>query len=398
MENNQKLEKLKWIHFVIDDKFISDSIKCFVSAQLTINRFVYATDSTAPYNYLKPNEVEKISLKEARALVVNDNIDVICLHSFFALPPSIINVINKNICVIWFAWGADLYSNPKPTGPFLDIGNRFLPRTERCLKNLNRSPLRLLKSVAVKLMRRTSSTTATKDEIYQAVNRVDFFSGVFPNEYEMMKNSLTSFRAKQIVHNYIHPEEFKLKDLQTPLQRNGNNILLGNSGTYYINHIDLMHMLKGKIADDISLISPLSYQGSPTYIKSVIDAGKSLFGNQFKPLKGYLPFEEYNKIMNSCDTLILGQKQQAATCNCLTAMWNGLKLYLPENSMNYIFYKSLGLKIFSVEKYKKNDVITKEEVMSNRRIIERFYSFRQWQEDLKNTIIVIKEREYGSAN
>lgn len=36
-----KTKKLHFVHFVIDDKFIHDSIRCFQMANLTKNNFCY---------------------------------------------------------------------------------------------------------------------------------------------------------------------------------------------------------------------------------------------------------------------------------------------------------------------------------------------------------------------
>lgn len=155
-----------------------------------------------------------------------------------------------------------------------------------------------------------------------------------------------------------------------------------------------MYMIKDHILPNQNIISPLSYQIIPTYLERVITIGEKILGERFKPLKNYLPFDEYNKIMNSCNTIILGQKQQAATCNCLTAMWNGLRLFMPKDSMNYQYYSQLGMKIFSIEDdFPDNPQLSDEDIMHNRGIIENYYSFRTWQNDLQNALDLINSEK-----
>lgn len=382
------MSKLRFIHFVIDDKFINDSIKCFEESNLTINYFYIVTNGVSEFQFIKSCKVQKVSKEEALGIICADNsYDVLCLHSLISLPYDLIVKIPSYIKVIWYAWGFDLYSNPKPIGPLLNIGERYMNQTKQIIpkESFNFFVKKRLKNILSKI----NGTYISKDIICSAIRRIDYFSGVFPIEYDMLLEQCPYFRAKKIVHNYIHPNEFKLEDMNQPLDLNGHNILLGNSATYYINHVDLLDKIKNQVGSTTLVITPLSYQGSPQYIRKVIKFGVKCFGDNFKPLISYLTFDEYTKVMKSCDTLILGQKQQAATCNCLTSLWNGLKLYLPSDSMNYKFYKSLGLKVFSLDEFDNSLQLSYEDVIQNRVIIEKFYSYRAWKKDLEDSIKIL---------
>lgn len=383
---------LKFVHFVIDDKFIPDSIKCFENAKLVDNIFYYVTTKSDKLAFLDSNKVKVISPDLAREIIVDDNIDVICLHSLYSLPLSLIPIIGKNIKVIWYAWGFDLYSNPAPTGPLIDIGEKVMPLTKSVLEkaewknNILRKGKKILKKILHK------DNTISYDTVLSALARIDYFSGVFENEFDMLTASQPSFRAQKVVHNYIHPQEFCIDDINEPVKLTGHNILLGNSAAYHNNHIDMMSEIKEHVDLSVKIIAPLSYQIIPSYVEKVIEYGKETFNDRFSPLEGYLPFDEYTKIMNSCDSIILGQKQQAATCNCLTALWNGLKLFLPKDSMNYQYYSKLGFIVFSVENdFQKNPSLSKEEVLHNRLLIEKIYSYRAWVCDLQDTIKLISK-------
>lgn len=383
---------LKFAHFVSDEKFIPDSIKCFETAGLTNNTFFCIAPPNKHLNFLDNKYVKIISADEAYAVIRNTTFDVVCLHNLYSLPIKFISQINPAIKVIWYSWGFDIYSNPAPTGPLLQIGEKFMPITKsfKPKELIFNTILKTIKHVVKNVLK--FSSTVHSDDVYAAIHRVDYFAGVFENEYEMLKEAQQCFNAQKMVQNYIHPEEFQLNDINAPINLTGHNILLGNSASSHNNHVDVMLMIKDYIPDGVDVISPLSYQIVPSYQEKVLAAGAELFGDRFKPLKGYLPFEEYNKIMNSCDTIVLGQKQQAATCNCLTAMWNGIRLFMSTDSMNYKYYSQLGLKIFSIEEdFPKNPILSHEDIMHNRKIIERYYSYRAWVEDLQNSLSILMQ-------
>lgn len=384
---------LKFAHFVTDEKFIPDSIKCFETAGLTDNTYYFVRVNNKNVCFLDINKVNFISIEEAKKIIRSNQYDVVCLHNLYSLPIKFISCIHPSVKVIWYAWGFDLYSNPAPTGPLLHIGEKFMPITKsfKPKEFIFNTILKTTKHIVKNVLKFSSSVHSS--DVYAAIHRVDYFAGVFENEYEMMMEEQSCFKAKKIVQNYIHPEEFQLNDINAPVKLTGHNILLGNSASSHNNHVDIMLMIKDYIPNGVDIISPLSYQIVQSYQEKVMAAGAELFGDRFKPLKGYLPFDEYNKIMNSCDTIVLGQKQQAATCNCLTAMWNGIRLFMPRDSMNYKYYSQLGLKIFSIEDdFPDNPRLSNEDIMNNRRIIENYYSYRAWVRDLQNSLTILMQQ------
>lgn len=387
------VEKPRFIHFVVDDKFIPDSIKCFQDADLTSNKFYYLTENPAAVKYIKNTIVEYINIKQLSD-VINQLIvsDVVVLHCLYALPAQFICKIPKSIKVVWYAWGFDIYSNGYPIKPLIDLNGALLPLTKSKmnyflgLKNL------------LERFRVITDTKGyhTKSSIiqYAAIARVDYFAGVFPSEYDLLKKHCTHFKAKRVTHNYIHPEEFALNDILEPCHVSGNNILLGNSAAYLCNHLDIMHALYDQTTfRDFDIYCPLSYGGNRYYINAVVKEGKSLFGNRFKPLLNYLPLGEYTTIIQSCSSIILGYKQQAATCNCLTSLWSGLKVFLPKTSMNFEEYGNVeGLRVYSIEDDLNDMVLSSKpdfDIVQQRKILSDIYSYERWEKDLKEALKIM---------
>ena len=378
--------KKKIIHFVIDDKFIQDSVKCFQMASLTEDTF-YLVSIDENYSLKYENRfINIVSEAKAIKMVTNGSYDALVLHSLYALSPHILRVVNPSIKVIWFGWGYDMYNNYFPYKPLIPWCI-FKEKTARLHNSFNWKNTRIKLTEPVK--RVVYKDKYSVKVVNEALERIDFFAGVFEEEYDLLKKNNKHIRAKKAVHNYIHPEEFDKKDINLIDHTEGNNILLGNSGGDTNNHIDVLSLLynvTGGNLGDIKIICPLSYGGKKKYVERVLTAGHQMFGDSFEPLTTFLPIDEYNRIVGSCKNVLFGHMRQAATCNCLTSMWKGLKLFMYEDSMDYMHYRDEGLKVFSLDKDLSVDTLginlTDEEILFNRTKIEQRYSYRQWKEDL----------------
>lgn len=385
----------KILHFVIDDKFTLDSMKCFDNSGLTQCTYLYYKPKYKNnIEYLNNTCVKVVDYQKVKDILYSEEpYDAIILHSLYALPADIISSIPLRYKVVWFAWGFDLYSNPYPITPLLPIARRYKKETKLLLRKIE------IKANIQKYIRHIGKLILKKryssNNIYKAINRIDYFAGVFSEEYDFLKSKITCFRAKKLIHNYIHPQEFAKDAIYEPVNLTGTNILLGNSATKIGNHLDLIELMNCRKINVNTIYCPLSYQGTSEYIAAVKSKGENAFGNKFFPMIDFLPFDEYIEIMNSCGSLILGQMQQAATCNILSAIWSGLKVFLPKDSMNYIHYKNEGLTVYSIEDDLTNEAIktprATEEIIATRKIIESIYSYRRWIIDLDNFLNILDQ-------
>ena len=380
----------KIIHFVIDDKFIRDSVKCFQMASLTEDTF-YLVSLDENYSLKYENRfINIVSETEAIKMVTSGSYDALVLHSLYALPPHILRVVNPGIKVIWFGWGYDMYNNYFPYKPIIPC-RIFKDKTARLHNSFDWKNARIKLTEPVK--RIVYKEKYSVKVVQEALGRIDFFAGVFEEEYDLLKNSNKYIRAKKAIHNYIHPEEFDKKDINLIEHTEGNNILLGNSGGDTNNHIDVLSLLYnvtgGKLGD-IKIICPLSYGGKKDYIDKVIKTGRNLFGDSFVPLTSFLPLDEYNSLVQSCSSVLMGHLRQAAVGNCLTSMWMGLKLFMYEDSMNYQHYSKEGLTIFSLDTDLSGECLKQRlpdnDILKNRSFIESHHSYRIWKDNLRKLI------------
>lgn len=361
---------LKLIHCVTDEKFTKRIIDEFdFLAERCISKYVLITyKPLKKFKYISGLEnIEFIEAKNFLKYIESENCDYIILHNFRSLKYSLIANIPHNIRVVWFAWGFDIYGKLL-NKPFVYIPNMYHKETEKLLKPT--------------LEERTHGLIAWinrylhKDIIIKSVNRVDFFSGVIPEEYDMMQR-LPYFRAKPVDFRYASPySHIELSLLDKGVPKLGNDILIGNSGDPRNNHADIFLKLKDVDLRNRKIIVPLSYGGSERYRKQIKSIGKEIWGENFIALENFMPPQEYERIISSCGFRIFGHERQQAMGNISTALINGCKVFVYKSSMIYEHFKKSQVRMYSIEEELNTDGLksmpSKEDTYINiKRMIER---------------------------
>lgn len=175
-------------------------------------------------------------------------------------------------------------------------------------------------------------------------------------------------------------------------QCHGNNIWIGNSAAEWNNHIDAFWQIwkSGALRKHNfdKVIIPLSY-GAPWIRNVVTKVGRFFFGKRMQALVSFMPREEYNTLMLSCSTMIINYYEPAANGNIITALWLGMRVYLSEKSMAYIYYKRIGAKVFTLEKDLKIygfAPLSDEERAENRKVLNQWYSKEHVEQAVKEVV------------
>ena len=377
--------KLSITHCITDDKFLDDAILMFDSIEWIENKYVIVSKKKSPFKYLKSKDVISIiHPNDFQSIYKNEkSCDVLILHGLGVLPMHLIPLINRKIKVVWFSWGYDIYSNKWPQFKLINIPNRIKGNVVK-LQLLNN--LKLFAKAVLKYG--LSGKTLFK----KAINRVDYYSGVFPIEYDLLKK-YSFFTAKRIDFNYTKPNVFCKENIELDPICTGHNILVGNSASYYSNHMDSFNKIASLNLRDRKIVVPLSYGNSFKYVNRVIEYGKKLFGHNFSPITDFIPFEAYNKLLKSCSIAIFNIEQQAAVGNILIAIWNGTKIFMPTDSIGYRHFNDIGIKIYPLHnRLSQTDIDTPielSEIMANRYTIYRFYSFNMVRLKLEQSLKTI---------
>lgn len=356
---------MRTLHCCYDEKFIEGAIELFGSDSRVENTYVVVSEKPLEsFSYIKSTNVKNILCKDFLSFV--QPYDVIILHSLFALPSfSLISSISLEKKVVWLSWGWDTYSDYYPVIPTILYGQE----TSNC-QSLKEKLQQIRFKLAYKLKVRRHHLNALK--------RIDFYSGVFPYEYDLIKSSIKEFKA-QPLDFYYGSLNFFIPETPSKVYSTGNkkNILIGNSAVQTNNHLDALKALESV---DTScwdkLIMPLSYGGTTSYKKAVKKAAYRIFGDKVLTLDTFMPMEEYKAIMTDCKTAIFFHNRQQASDNIFLQMINGARVFMSNDNVMYHYLKSEGLKIYSLQDDFDliGEPMQEEDVMTNRSYLSKHYS------------------------
>lgn len=347
------------LHFLTDEKFTDYVINQFSDPKLHSEFVLIPSNNCIQLvNLIQKCKIVFFNTKEFDNLLTSlANYSGIVLHGLFwaQWQVPILQSVPKSVKVAWVCWGGEIYSCKENTFLF-------------------RAPITtfVLKLHAWKKKEDSSNWEVPKD-LYQ---RIDICTTSIDEEYDYAVSFFQN-RMRHVWYTYYSIEE-TVGSLMSK-RRNGNHIWLGNSASDCNNHFDVLFRLKRlrfrTSLRGVSIICPLSY-GPPWVRNMVVSLGKFLFGEIFKPITSFIPRHEYNSLMLSCSTMIIGATEPLAQGNILTALWLGLRVYLSEKSMSYSFFKRIGTVVFSIEKEMskyKFSPLAEEDVIHNREVLALHY-------------------------
>ncbi len=104
-----------------------------------------------------------------------------------------------------------------------------------------------------------------------------------------------------------------------------------------------------------------------------------------------MTLEEYNKILLSCGTLIFNHVRQQGVGNIITLGYLGATLFLNAKSPVYSYYKSLGMKIFTVQEVSSqlSYTLEEQEVKNNQTILFSLYSRSAVHDKIKTLVQMV---------
>lgn len=368
------MKKLRYLHCLLDDKFIDGAISLFEADNSIENDYVLYSpiEGDGKPQRIK-NPAASVDLTSNFLNKVTDY-DVVILHNLKSLPLDLIVTIPEPIKVVWLMWGFDFYNSQicdiKLHYP-LTYKSRFWQNKIGALKN------------------KTIFLCKERKLFERALNRIDYFSGVFPYEYNLLKQlkNYPLIKAKPIDFYYGSTDFFIPEVPSVELKNTHRNIIIGNSADLCNNTLDAFELIKDEL--DISeiekIIVPLSYGGNPKYISSVKQSGHAKWGDKFEPLDNFLPLDVYLSLICNCKSAIFFHERQQASDNVFMQLLYGARVFLSDTSLMYQYLKDQGYKIYSLQKEVNliNEPLSYEEVMINRKLLSDNYSSSKLVERVK---------------
>src|SRR5690606_20852450 len=112
------------------------------------------------------------------------------------------------------------------------------------------------------------------------------------------------------------------------------------------------------------IICPLSY-GSDYTANHVEQLGIKLFANKFIALRKFIPFEDYNQLLNTVDIAVFNHMRQQAVGNVTSMLAKGKKVYLHPANVLFNYFNALDIQVFDINQFNTEHM---EEQVRNRNI------------------------------
>lgn len=364
------------LHLLFDDKFADYVINLFDEVKEVKSIYILVPSGKKIVHVRNTDKVNIFDIKkegfDTLLGLISKSSAVIFHGAFYPWQEEILKAIQGcNINKAWHVWGGEIYGQQ-------DLKNSFLAPFSKYLNRFH------------KLIKSEKSQYIFPKEL---LRKIDYCLTSIDEEYLFIKNYLkVGDNFRYLWYSCYNIEDTIGKSLLNE-ECYGSNIWLGNSATVENNYFDIFFYLKRYFnIEKRKIIVPLSY-GIPWVRRFTIKLGNILFKKNFYPLVEFLPREEYNRIMLDCSVMIQPHWRQQAHGNILTGLWLGMRVYISEKSIEYKFFKRLGVIVYSIEKDLKCDNINvfkrlpKDEMMINRNILAGIYG----KENVKRAIINVAE-------
>jgi hypothetical protein len=341
------------LHIVADDKFIDMAFRIFEEVHPCQNEFLIITKNKR-FKYIKNTPVVSI---EPRSIFRNSFLkslkkyDMVILHILDDIKMLMLTRVSKDIKFVWIGWGYDYYDLI-----YKKKCNLYLPLTLK-LYSQNKGAEHL------SLRNRIKSTIFIiyyclkgKNNI---INRINYFSPVLYEDYELIRKSIPNFHPNYISWNYGTLEDDVIPGYEK-IEVSANNILVGNSSTYENNHFDAFDQLSRIKLHQRKVIVPLSY-GEMKYRDIIAEIGRKYWGDSCVPIVKYLPIKDYIRLIGSCSVVVMNHVRQQALGNIAIMMYLGAAVFLRKQNPIYDFFKKEGAYIYAFE-----DLINDHELINIR--------------------------------
>lgn len=360
------------LHLMPDEKIINRTIDVFETVFPDENKYIIflrGKSTISRFVIQKNKNVYFLNYNSEQFWKVIDDVkfyDSIIIHYLSVSSAKFINRI-EHPYIYWIEWGGDLYNT------FLRYRGYKLYEDEKMINKVSHknTPYFLYKIFKYFQNRRLLKT------LHPAVMKVRYFvPDSMYNEYPLLLQYYPEFSHLEYRDFFYYPiDEILGSDL---IQRTceEHSIIVGNSCSFTGNHLGVLHRLK-ELKIDSKIIVPLSYSGNTKYKNIIVKYGNQTFGNKFIPITDFLHIDEYNKLLLSANVFIYGSLRQEAVGNILIALYLGGKVFLYPSNPLLEFYKSIGIKIFSIDELPNNDLkvlLPTEEILNNKRILLEKYS------------------------
>lgn len=360
------------IHLLSDPDFNSSIITQFETANYKKN--IYVVFKIDQFEAISKSHLGiNILLIDPNNFTFNfERISGVIIHCLSIHSATFVLRTPKNIPVLWSIFGVDLYN--------------FMPSLQSKIYGPKTKEYLYGKSFLAKLLYHLKlhyCFNFKSNNIIQrkAIRKVKFYSTVMPNETVIAKFYLPKhieYKKLDVGHlPFLNKESITVITKKTTTKK---QIYIGNSGNESNNHLDLVDEIKKLAVNQFQINIQLSYGGASNYIEYVKKEYLAITKNKINIIDTWMNKSEYLDLVNSQDIFLFNSIRQQGVGAIIMAIWCGAKVYLNSKNFVYKYYKSIGLKIFSIQN-EFNDLhlsfesLSNNEIINNRRILLQEYDF-----------------------
>ncbi len=307
-----------------------------------------------------------MSFPEINLTSLKNEFDLIIIHYLKSEYYSLLNNVSFDIDrIIWVMWGADAYQLGAFFNTFLMPKTKYFRFKNEFSKGIYKGFFNIFRSIYPKIFDLQKQYKTQISNIKSIRNIIT----LAPDDAVIL-SKIYNLNANVFHLNYLDPTLINPKEM---VYQMGENILLGNSAEYTNNSydaIDLLENVNALISGKVIL--PISY-GDKTNAKFIQSYSLKKLKDKATPLLGFIEFEKYNELINTCEISIMPHIRQQALGNIVKLIFNGSHVYFNSLSTVYQFLKKNGFYVSTLEDIKNLKKLNINEKQNNSRLILEFF-------------------------
>jgi len=379
------------VHLCSDNSFID---YCVIDTfnKLSSNNIYIVISINKKLSYIKQkDQVLILDPSDIKILNLCNNASAVIVHGMTREKSVWISSINKNVNILWSCFGADFYGLKE----FKAKNYNLYEKATLEINNKNKTSFYFSKLkyrflfIFLTYFKLRKSYPPLLKNLEKAFNRIDYIATVMPNEYPLIKKTISSLRNPKYLDFSYGDLNFLLGPFYKKEYQLGNKIIVGNSCSLTNNHIDAFMHIKAKGITN-TILCPLSY-GNETIKAIIISKGNEIFKDNFKYLDKFIPLDQYIKIIISCNVMIMNHRRQEAVGNILLGLYLGMRVFINSKSPVYSFLKEKSIIIYGFYDDFENTTaclspLKKSEHDHNKKIIENIWGDSTVKKKILSTI------------
>lgn len=411
------------LHLIQDTVFLNDFADLLSEmGEIQNNHFyVYYSESNdkGVYKHLVKNKFKQTKIIDCHISELPEvakNYSNVFIHLLSDNLLEFVRQLDKKINLVWCTWGSDFccpdelfakstldaisfeyYDSSVKRKILSGIEKHKIPFTFRFVYDLVREKYRHSLRIKHAFKMHNEHWNNYLEKKKDVLKRINYLVNYGRDDYSFIEKHYS------IKHEYLpffytvfdesDNIEGKSKYLESiGVPTDSKKIFIGNCGTIHNNHLDLLPVLKAikKKHENVAFIVPLSY-GDPEYIKMISKIYKENLGSDFYPILDFIEKEEYYRMLNSIDIMLMNHNRNQGGTNLFKAIYYGKKVYIKYKNPLATHLMQNGVKLFNIETdlLDNKDIfepLSNMEIDENRRAINSVFSKQMAKQGFENIL------------